>query len=53
MADAILAVFAAQRAGALARTTRAIEALTGREPRTFARFAHAHAAAFGAAELVS
>jgi uncharacterized protein YbjT (DUF2867 family) len=53
MADAILAVFAAQRAGALARTTRTIEALTGREPRTFARFAHAHAAAFGATELVS
>ena len=53
MVEAILAVFAAQRAGALARTTRAIEALTGREPRTFARFAHAHAAAFGAAELVS
>jgi uncharacterized protein YbjT (DUF2867 family) len=49
VADAILTVFAAQRTGALARTTRAIEALTGREPRTFARFARAHAAAFGAA----
>jgi uncharacterized protein YbjT (DUF2867 family) len=53
VADAILAVFAVQRTGAMARTSETVFALTGSEPRTFARFAHEHAALFGAAELVS
>jgi uncharacterized protein YbjT (DUF2867 family) len=53
VADGILAVFAVQRTGAMARTSDTVLALTGREPRTFARFAHEHAGLFGAAELVS
>jgi len=53
VADAILAVFAVQRTGLMARTSETVLALTGREPRTFARFAHEHAELFGAAELVS
>jgi uncharacterized protein YbjT (DUF2867 family) len=53
VADGILAVFAVQRTGAMARTNDTVLALTGREPRTFARFAHEHAGRFGAAELVS
>ena len=53
VADAILAVFAVQRAGRIGRTSETVLALTGSEPRTFARFAHEHADLFGAAELVS
>jgi uncharacterized protein YbjT (DUF2867 family) len=53
VADAILAVYAAQRAGAMAGITDTVATLTGREPATFARFAREHAAAFGAAQLVS
>jgi uncharacterized protein YbjT (DUF2867 family) len=53
VADAILAIFAVQRAGVMARTSDTVRALTGREPRAFARFAHEHAELFGAAELVS
>lgn len=50
MADTIADVFASQRAGSMARTTDGVRALTGREPRTFARFARDHAALFGALE---
>ena len=53
VADAILAVFAVQRAGTWRATSESVHALTGREPRTFARFAREHAAPFGAAELVN
>jgi uncharacterized protein YbjT (DUF2867 family) len=53
VADAILAIFAVQRTGVMARTSETVLALTGREPRTFARFAREHAELFGAAELVS
>jgi uncharacterized protein YbjT (DUF2867 family) len=53
VADAILAVFAVQRTGAMARTNETVLALTGREPRTVAGFVREHAAPFGAAELVS
>jgi uncharacterized protein YbjT (DUF2867 family) len=48
MADTIVDVFATQRAGSMARTTDAVKALTGREPRAFAQFARDHAALFGA-----
>ena len=53
VADAILAVFAVQRTGAMARTSETVLALTGRRPHTIASFAREHAAPFGAAELVS
>lgn len=53
VADAILAVFAVQRTGAMARVSDTVRSLTGREPRTVACFARDHAALFGAAELVS
>jgi uncharacterized protein YbjT (DUF2867 family) len=53
VADAILAIFAVQRTGVMARSSETVLALTGREPRTFARFAREHAERFGAAELVS
>jgi uncharacterized protein YbjT (DUF2867 family) len=53
VADAIIAIFAVQRTGAMARTSDTVLTLTGREPRSFARFAHEHAEVFGAAELVS
>ena len=41
-------VFELIRRGRFAPTTDAVRVLTGREPRTFARFAREHAAAFGA-----
>ncbi len=47
-ADAIIALFRAQRGGMMARTTSAVHALTGRPPRAFSHFAHEHAALFGA-----
>jgi uncharacterized protein YbjT (DUF2867 family) len=49
MAGAIVAIFAAQRAGGMAGTTDAVRLLTGREPRTISGFAREHAAAFRAA----
>jgi hypothetical protein len=48
VADFIVGVFAAQRAGAMAHTTDAVRTLIGREPTPFTRFAHDHAALFGA-----
>ena len=53
VADAILAVFAVQRTGAMARTSETVLALTGRGPRSVERFARDHAALFGAAELAA
>lgn len=47
-ADALVAIFGSLRAGEMARTTDAVQAMTGREPRSFARFARDHAALFGA-----
>ena len=49
IADSIVDVFVTQQAGSMTRTTDAVRTLTGREPRTFASFAHEHAALFGAA----
>jgi uncharacterized protein YbjT (DUF2867 family) len=46
VADAIVAIFASQRAGSMAGTTDTIRELTGRPPRTIADFAREHAAAF-------
>ncbi len=48
VAEFIVGMFGMQRAGAMARTTDAVRALTGREPRTLAAFAREHAALFGA-----
>ena len=48
VADAIIALFRAQRAGLMNRTTDTVRALTGRPPRAFVRFASDHAAQFGA-----
>jgi uncharacterized protein YbjT (DUF2867 family) len=45
-ADAVVAIFAAQRAGAMSGVTDTLERLTGRPPRTVAAFAREHAAAF-------
>jgi uncharacterized protein YbjT (DUF2867 family) len=47
-ADAIIALFRAQRGGMMARVTGGVQALTGRPPRAFSHFAHEHAALFGA-----
>jgi uncharacterized protein YbjT (DUF2867 family) len=49
LADAIVAIFASQRAGSMTGTTDAVRDLTGREPRTIARFARDHAAMFAPA----
>jgi uncharacterized protein YbjT (DUF2867 family) len=51
LADAIVAVFAWQRAGNMTHTTDTVRALTGSEPRTFAQFARDHAGLFGAPAL--
>jgi uncharacterized protein YbjT (DUF2867 family) len=48
MADSIVDLFVTMQAGTMARPTDAVRTLTGREPRSFAQFAHDHAAAFGA-----
>lgn len=48
VAGQIVAVFGLLRQGAQERTTDAVRALTGREPRTFARFACDHAGLFHA-----
>ena len=49
IADAIVAIFAHQRTGAMAGTTDTIRRVTGRSPRTVAAFLHEHAGAFRAA----
>lgn len=46
LADAIVAIFAAQRAGAMAAVTDTIPRILGRPARTLAGFARDHAAAF-------
>jgi uncharacterized protein YbjT (DUF2867 family) len=51
VADAIVAIFAAQRAGSMASTTDTLRGLIGREPRTIADFARDHAGMFRAAAL--
>jgi uncharacterized protein YbjT (DUF2867 family) len=48
VADAIVAIFAAQRAGSMSTTTETIRELTGRTPRTIAGFARDYADAFRA-----
>lgn len=53
VADAVVALFRAQRAGMMARTTAAVYTLTGRLPRAFSHFAHDHAALFGAGALAA
>jgi uncharacterized protein YbjT (DUF2867 family) len=52
-ADAVVALFRAQRAGLMARATDAVRALTGRAPRSFSHFAHDHAARFSAGALAA
>jgi uncharacterized protein YbjT (DUF2867 family) len=49
VADFIIGVYAAQRAGAMTSVTDSLRLLTGRDPRTITQFARAHAVAFGAA----
>jgi uncharacterized protein YbjT (DUF2867 family) len=51
VADAIVAIFAAQRAGTMAGTTETLRDLLGREPRTIADFARDHAGLFRAAAM--
>jgi uncharacterized protein YbjT (DUF2867 family) len=51
VADAIVAIFAAQRTGSMATTTDTLRDLIGREPRTIADFARDHAGMFRAAAL--
>ena len=46
VAEQIVSLFGVLRQGAHERTTDTARALTGREPRTFARFAHDHAGLF-------
>jgi hypothetical protein len=46
VADFIVGMFAAQRAGAMAWPSGAVRALTGRAPRPFAAFAVEHAPLF-------
>ena len=52
VADAIVAVFASYRAGAMTRTTGTVRTLTGHAPASVADFARAHAAALGAPTAV-
>jgi uncharacterized protein YbjT (DUF2867 family) len=49
LADAIVAIFASQRAGSMTTTTADVRHLTGREPRTMARFAEDFAGMFAPA----
>jgi uncharacterized protein YbjT (DUF2867 family) len=51
VADAVVAIFAAQRAGTMAGTTDTLRGLIRREPRTIAEFARDHAGMFRAAAL--
>jgi uncharacterized protein YbjT (DUF2867 family) len=46
VADAVVAIFAAQRAGSMATTTATVRELLGREPRSIREFARDHAAMF-------
>lgn len=48
VAEQLITLFGLLRHGAHERTTDTVRALTGREPRTFARFAHDHAGLFRA-----
>jgi uncharacterized protein YbjT (DUF2867 family) len=52
-ADAVVAVFASHRAGAMEQVTTGVRTLTGWEPRNIAQFARDHAAAFQAREVAS
>jgi uncharacterized protein YbjT (DUF2867 family) len=47
VADAVVAIFAAQRAGSMVTTTGAVHALTGRAPRSIAGFPRVVADGFG------
>ena len=47
VAEAIVAIFASQRAGSMTTTTSAVRELTGHEPRSMETFARDHAMAFG------
>ncbi|MBL7497626.1 SDR family oxidoreductase [Frankia sp. CNm7] len=49
VADAVVAIFAAQRAGLMATTTRAVREVTGRQPRSITEFVRDHAHMFGSA----
>jgi uncharacterized protein YbjT (DUF2867 family) len=49
VADAIVAIFASQRAGSMATTTDAVRTVTGRDPRTVAGFARDYAGMFAPA----
>jgi len=53
VAEFVVGMFAAQRAGAMAHMTDAVERLTGRPPRPFAQFAREHAATFGGAAVAA
>lgn len=46
VAEAIVAIFASQRAGSMTTTTDAVRRLTGHEPRSIGAFAREHAAVF-------
>ena len=46
VADAIVAIFASQRAGSMADTTETVREILGREPLGLADFAREYAAAF-------
>ena len=48
VAEQLVTLFGLLRRGTHERTTGAVRVLTGREPRTFARFAHDHAGLFQA-----
>jgi uncharacterized protein YbjT (DUF2867 family) len=52
IADAIVAIFASQRAGSMAGTTDSVRDLIGRRPRTIGEFVRDHAAAFRPAATV-
>jgi uncharacterized protein YbjT (DUF2867 family) len=53
VAEAIVAIFASQRAGSMADTTGTVREITGRTPRSIADFARDHAAAFTGAATAS
>jgi hypothetical protein len=48
VADQLLRIYAALRAGVASTPTGAVEALTGRPPRNFLAFARQHAGSFAA-----
>jgi uncharacterized protein YbjT (DUF2867 family) len=53
LADAIVAIFASQRAGSMAGVTDSVRELTGRAPRTIEAFVRDHAATFGASRVAA